>query len=61
MNTYHIAPEETGFQVVETYADGRKRFHSGFSTEAAASDWVTNHLSLMNAVDLARWVRERAA
>jgi hypothetical protein len=61
MNTFHIAPEETGFQVVETYADGRKRFHSGFLTERLASDWVTYHLIQMDAVDLARWMRERAA
>jgi hypothetical protein len=61
MNNYQIAPDEAGFQVVETYADGRKRFHGGFLTERAASYWVINHLSLMNAADLARWVRERAA
>src|ERR1700677_1702929 len=60
MNTYHFAPEETGFQMIETYADGRTRFHGGFSTETVASDWVTNHLSLMDAVGFARWMRERA-
>jgi hypothetical protein len=61
MNTYRIAPEDNGFQVIEKYPDGRKRFHSGFTTKNAASDWVANHLSLMSVADLARWVRERTA
>jgi hypothetical protein len=59
MNTYLVAPEENGFQVIETYPDGRERYHSGFVTRDVASEWLTNHLSLMNMADLARWVRER--
>jgi len=61
MNTYHIAPDDSGFQVVETYPDGKTRFHGGFAMEKAASDWMTDPLSQMNMEDLARWLRERVA
>jgi hypothetical protein len=61
MNTYHMASEETGLQVVESYAGLQRRFHGSFSSERAASDWVTIHLSPINTVDLTRWVREWAA
>jgi hypothetical protein len=61
VNAFHIASDDSGFQVIETYPDGRKRFHGGFATERAASDWMTDHLGQMNMVDLARWLRERVA
>ena len=59
MNTYHIAPEENGFQVIETYPDHRNRFHGGFVTREAALRWLENPLSLMDLVDQSRWLRER--
>ena len=59
MNTYHIAPEENGFQVIETYPDHRNRFHGGFVTKEAALRWLENPLSLMDVVDQSRWLRER--
>jgi hypothetical protein len=60
MNTYHVALEENGFQVIETYPDHRKRFHGGFVTKEAALLWLENPMSLMDLVDQSRWIRERA-
>jgi len=59
VNTYHVAPEENGFQVIETYPDHRHRFHGGFATKEAALHWLENPLSLMDLVDQSRWLQER--
>ncbi|MGD0432217.1 MAG: hypothetical protein ABSA58_14105 [Acetobacteraceae bacterium] len=46
MNTYLITPEGDGFQIIETYPDGRRSFIGGFSTEAAAQAWLDNYLRM---------------
>jgi len=42
MNTYRIIPLEGGFQIIETYPDGRTAYIGSFQTEAGAQAWLDN-------------------
>jgi hypothetical protein len=44
MNTFHVSPVGDGFQIIETYPDGRRSIIGGFSTEAAARAWLNNYI-----------------
>jgi hypothetical protein len=46
MNNYRIIAEGNGFQIEETYPDGRRGFIGGFSTEAEAQVWLDNYLRM---------------
>jgi hypothetical protein len=46
MNSYRIIPEENGFQIEETFPDGRRGFIGGFSTEAEAQAWLDSYLRM---------------
>jgi hypothetical protein len=44
MNTYRIVPLGDGYQIIETYPDGRNAYIGGFQTEADAQAWLDNYL-----------------
>ena len=46
VNTYRIILAGDGFQIIETYPDGRRSYIGGFSTEAAAQAWLENYLRM---------------
>jgi hypothetical protein len=60
MNTYLIGPSGNGFQIIETYPDGRHSFIGGFSTEAAAQAWLDNYLRMRKLNEEALGTRKKA-
>ena len=46
MNTYRIVPIGDGFEIIETYPDGRTAFIGNFRTEAEAQAWLDSYLRM---------------